>query len=627
MDYRLVSPQVSKINASPWYSILMDSSTDISGEDHLLIYVRYLAGAHFLIATTEYLCTVRVVSKTAEVVYNVLNKVLAALKIDKQRMRGFCSDGGSEFAGCHAGLAARLKADVPGLIFSHCAPHRFALSMGDAAKHDKCQSWLDRVDTILKTAHSLFSRATKRLAWWQTFATSYYLTRLKFPIYNATRWFSRSDCVYVLVASLPVLLLFLKAYEHTTKLNKGKVTKEHWKAGGELYRLLLDPMFVSGLMIMCDVLKRCDLCSVSLQRDCLMIHNVQPLIKGTCTDLDNMITADPDGRLHYSEKLLPTYHGFKQRYDDRSGRWRFADGKRVFLEPSLFDEFSPSAETESLEVLSDLISVFKESLITRFPSAPLCRAFGVFDPASYASTTRGNLDHFLSHEFTGLVGHLKNTMPLGENRQLYVGKLQAQFRAMRVRLFDLPKNSNGEFLSVLDTWCLFASHYAEEFPLMFDYVRIAFALPVQSACVERGFSVHRRIKFCLTNRLGVSVVDSLMRMKLVFSRDMKEWVESPLLAEATLLLQSSGFSGKEHPLTLGRLFEACNEAVPRYLGDGIDALGNVEGIDFGELSGESCEERSESEGEEVVPDGDATDEDDVAGEKDGLEGLSESMFK
>ncbi|KAH9573175.1 hypothetical protein CY35_02G192100 [Sphagnum magellanicum] len=42
-----------------------------------------------------------------------------------------------------------------------------------------------------------------------------------------------------------------------------------------------------------------------------------------------------------------------------------------------------------------------------------------------------------------------------------------------------------------------------------------FCVPVETACVERGFSEHQVIKHWLTNRLCVVTVDSLMRVNIL----------------------------------------------------------------------------------------------------------------
>jgi len=59
----LLQKQVERIKASSSFALLIDSSTDVSTEDRLLIYVRYLH-PDTLIATTEYVTCVKLLATT-----------------------------------------------------------------------------------------------------------------------------------------------------------------------------------------------------------------------------------------------------------------------------------------------------------------------------------------------------------------------------------------------------------------------------------------------------------------------------------------------------------------------------------------------------------------------------------
>jgi hypothetical protein len=129
----LLQKQVKWIKASSNFALLIDSSTNVSTEDHLLIYVRYLH-PNTLVATTEYLTCVKLLATTADAITTVLLGVMTALGLDVQRMAGFCSDGAATMAGVKSGVAARLKAINPRIVAVRCVAHRTALVMNDTAK-------------------------------------------------------------------------------------------------------------------------------------------------------------------------------------------------------------------------------------------------------------------------------------------------------------------------------------------------------------------------------------------------------------------------------------------------------------------------------------------------------------
>ncbi len=77
----LLQKQVERIKASSSFALLIDSSTDMSTEDHLLIYVRYLH-PDTLVATTEYMTCVKLLATTVDAITAVLLRVMTALGLD-----------------------------------------------------------------------------------------------------------------------------------------------------------------------------------------------------------------------------------------------------------------------------------------------------------------------------------------------------------------------------------------------------------------------------------------------------------------------------------------------------------------------------------------------------------------
>ena len=92
-----------------------------------------------------------------------------------------------------------------------------------------------------------------------------------------------------------------------------------------------------------------------------------------------------------------------------------------------------------------------------------------------------------------------------------------------------------------------------------------FLIPVQTAVVERGFSLHKRIKNKLRNRLEIVTVDSLMRVKLLcndlegFDVDVaaKKYVISP--AGCMVLNQ---LHKKVSQIEIGRLEDGIDDGEP-----------------------------------------------------------------
>lgn len=93
----LLCAQLKAIRASPYFALMVDSSTDITGEDHILIYVRYI-DIDKVAVITQYLCCVKVADKTAEAICHLLLKVLEVLSLPVSKLVAFSSDGDSRIA-------------------------------------------------------------------------------------------------------------------------------------------------------------------------------------------------------------------------------------------------------------------------------------------------------------------------------------------------------------------------------------------------------------------------------------------------------------------------------------------------------------------------------------------------
>ncbi len=168
----LLQKQVERIKASSSFALLIDSSTDVSTEDHLLIYVRYLH-PDTLVATTEYLTRVKLLATIADAIIVVLLGVMTALGLDVQRMAGFYSDGAATMAGVKSRVAARLKAVNPRIVAVRCVAHYTVLVMSDTAKSSP---ELQAADSELRQVHNLFNHSSKRQSEWEAFAKGYGIT-------------------------------------------------------------------------------------------------------------------------------------------------------------------------------------------------------------------------------------------------------------------------------------------------------------------------------------------------------------------------------------------------------------------------------------------------------------------
>jgi hypothetical protein len=252
----LLHKQLEAIKTSPYFSLMMDTSTDCSSQGQLLVYVQYLHMTSMgMRVVVEYLCTVPVVVKTGDLLFSLVCKLIECFGFRPEAFIGFCADGGSEFTGKHVGLITRLNDWLASgghmkLISVHCSAHRAALVMkdqADAADPPTCSGFtLSDLDNILVSVHGLFAHSSKRKATWAAFIKSRCPSlRRSFPIFNKTRWLSRGECFSVLSAALPWLIVFLASVANRPR---------DWSNAANLLSTLRNANIVAMLFAMSDLI-------------------------------------------------------------------------------------------------------------------------------------------------------------------------------------------------------------------------------------------------------------------------------------------------------------------------------------------------------------------------------------
>ncbi|MCO5610840.1 hypothetical protein L7F22_065082 [Adiantum nelumboides] len=124
ISYVLEHEQKNALLASPYFSLLVDETTDRSLEKHLIVYITFLAQAGLSSCKNEFLKLELVADGCAQTKYDALVKIINDMGLDmKRRLVGIATDGDSSMLGCHDGLVAKLTRDVPHLISVHCVVH------------------------------------------------------------------------------------------------------------------------------------------------------------------------------------------------------------------------------------------------------------------------------------------------------------------------------------------------------------------------------------------------------------------------------------------------------------------------------------------------------------------------
>ena len=128
------SSLVKKINASPFWSIILDSTSDVSRVDQLSVVIRWVQIEGDNCSVVEsFVGFVKVTSPDAKGIASTAKNFIETLGIDFGKIRGQGYDGASVMSGVHAGVQSLIQeASSSSVPFVHCGCHNLNLVINDA---------------------------------------------------------------------------------------------------------------------------------------------------------------------------------------------------------------------------------------------------------------------------------------------------------------------------------------------------------------------------------------------------------------------------------------------------------------------------------------------------------------
>lgn len=164
------------------YSILMDTTIDISGNDQCAFVVRFVHGREVVERLLSLQC---VTSTTAEALLASLSNTLQEVEISIENCVADAFDGASNMSGVYNGLTAKLSDIVPNHIHTWCYAHVLNLVLSDTAQI--LPSTISFFG-LLQEAQVFLKESLKRQQKYKEENPAFKLGAI-----GATRWRSRSD--------------------------------------------------------------------------------------------------------------------------------------------------------------------------------------------------------------------------------------------------------------------------------------------------------------------------------------------------------------------------------------------------------------------------------------------------
>ena len=137
---RLMSKQVLRsilinIKKQPFYGIIADETTDISGKEQLAISLRWVTSSYEI--HEDLIGLVYVEMTDASTLKTVIRDSLIRCGVSLSSCRGQAYDGAANMARHLNGLAAKILAEEPKAIFVHCLAHSVNLCLQECGRQSK----------------------------------------------------------------------------------------------------------------------------------------------------------------------------------------------------------------------------------------------------------------------------------------------------------------------------------------------------------------------------------------------------------------------------------------------------------------------------------------------------------
>ena len=147
---------INDIKEAKYFSLIVDSTPDVSHVDQLSFIIRYVDKTHKI--QESFLDFVQIEKHDASYLENTILSKFAEMSLDIKNCRGQTYDNAANMSSIYNGLEAKIKIHSPSAVFIPCAAHSLNL-IGNAAS-ESCSKAIHFFDFI-QNLFVFFSSSTK----------------------------------------------------------------------------------------------------------------------------------------------------------------------------------------------------------------------------------------------------------------------------------------------------------------------------------------------------------------------------------------------------------------------------------------------------------------------------------
>ena len=482
MAFHVLSDVADKIRLAPFFSVMVDETTDVSNKEQVVLCCRWVDES--LEAHEDFVGLYQTESTEASVLLHIIQDVLR-LNISITKLRGQCYDGASSMAGYKRGVAAQLLKEEPRAVFTHCYGHSLNLACSDTVK--QCKLMRDALDVVHEIT-KLIKRSPRRDALLQRLKQQISLESSPgIRILCPTRWTVRANALQSILSNYEVLqilwdesLEFVKETEMRSRI-----------MGVSTYMRSFD--FFFGVLLGELLLRHSDNLSRTLQTPLMSASEGQKVAAMTVQALQSVRTEEyfklfwakavrKGGELEVNEPSLPRRRKTPKRYD-------------VGMEESNFPD---DAEDRYRQIFNEALQLISVAIKSRFDQP----GYKVYCKLEELLVKASKMDCF-EEELEFICNFYKGDLNLEQLRM-----------QLNVMASNIPKESADNLNSILQYLRELSGVQKCLLCEVCTLVQLILVMPATNAISERSFSSLRRVKTYLRSTMTQERLNSVMTLHI-----------------------------------------------------------------------------------------------------------------
>lgn len=503
---------VSQICSAPFFSLLLDTTQDISKKDQLSIVVRTVhivrneieQPLDFEIKET-FLGLYELKQQTARGMSDSVLNILNDLNLSIKNCYGQGYDGANVMSGAYNGVQAKIKQIQPNAEYVHCASHNLNLVINDAVSG--C-SEVRLFFTTLQNIYIFFGMSIKR---WDLLSSISGESEVTLKTLNPTRWSGRFQSI------LAIKLRFFDILKCLTEIQLKSQKREEKDEASSLKKKIATFEFIFLTVFLFKVMNEINLASKVLQKQNVdldsaaevlervknkiaVLRNSYDEIKLEAQNLANTWDINPN----FTSKRQPK---IKKHSDELASDFRF-ENREYFFKVNVF-----------YFVLDQICGQIDK----RFASMQtLTKYFDFLEPKTLLKRSEAEV--------------IKNCDNLCKK---YPEIISPKFTNQFIQIVNLTKDDIKDTMSIGNFFQLIINKYGvmeSDFSEVYSAFLLFLTLPVTVASVERSFSKLKIIKNYLRSTTGQNRLCNLALLsiehKFASSLDLRDIVNNFANAKA-----------------------------------------------------------------------------------------------